>query len=188
MTRVPACPRSAQSDDIEDVPLVDDEEMPRLRITRRTLIFGTLFIVLALAFLYFVLPQIAGLDETWHRIEQGDPWWLALALVFTVLSFAGYVALFQYVYVHAGSRVDLRASYQITMASLAATRRVRRRRRGRHRADGVGAAPVGHGGARRRRLDGRLPVPDLRGLHGRAHRRRARAAHRPAPAGRTRSR
>ena len=30
-------------------------------------------------FLYFVLPQIAGLDETWHRIEQGDPWWLALA-------------------------------------------------------------------------------------------------------------
>ena len=111
-----------QSDDIEDVPLVDDEEMPRLRITRRTLILGTLFIVLALAFLYFVLPQIAGLDDTWHRIEQGDPWWLALALLFTVLSFGGYVALFQYVYVHAGSRVDLRASYQITMASLAATR------------------------------------------------------------------
>lgn len=111
-----------QSDDIEDVPLVDDEDMPRLRITRRTLILGSLFIVLALAFLYWGLPRIAGLNETWHRIEEGDPSWLALALVLTVLSFAGYVVLFQYVYVHAGSRVDLRASYQITMASLAATR------------------------------------------------------------------
>src|SRR5687767_10362430 len=96
--------------------------MPRLRVTPRMLVLGVLFIVLALAFLYFVLPQIAGLDETWNRIEQGDPIWLLIALLFTVLSFAGYVALFQFVYVQAGSRVDLRASYQITMASLAATR------------------------------------------------------------------
>ena len=96
--------------------------MPRLRVTRKALIIGFLFIVAALAFLYFVLPQIAGLDETWHRIEQGDPWWLALALAFTVLSFAGYVVLFEYVYVAAGSRIDLRTAYQITMASLAATR------------------------------------------------------------------
>jgi uncharacterized protein (TIRG00374 family) len=106
---------------IEDV-LHDDEEMPRLRVTRRTVVLGGIFIVAALAFLYFVLPQLAGLEETWRRIEQGDPWWLALALLFTILSFGGYVALFQYVYVSAGSRIDLKASYQITMASLAATR------------------------------------------------------------------
>ena len=35
---------------------------------------------------------------------------------------AGYIALFQGVSVPKGSRVDYRASYQITMASLAATR------------------------------------------------------------------
>jgi uncharacterized protein (TIRG00374 family) len=99
-----------------------EEEMPRLRVTRRMLVIGFIFVVAALAFLYFVLPQIAGLDETWHRIEQGDPWWLALALAFTVLSFGGYVVLFEYVYVSAGSRIDLRTAYQITMASLAATR------------------------------------------------------------------
>ena len=109
-------------DVVEDVRFVDEEEMPRLRLTRRALVIGVVFVVLSLAFLYFVLPQIAGLEDTWHRIEQGDPWWLALALAFTVLSFSGYVALFQYVYVRPGSRVDLRASYQITMASLAATR------------------------------------------------------------------
>jgi uncharacterized protein (TIRG00374 family) len=99
-----------------------DEEMPRLRVTRRTVVLGVVFIALALAFLYFVLPQIAGLEDSWQRIDEGNPWWLALALAFTALMFAAYVALFQGVYVHAGSNIDWRASYQITMASLAATR------------------------------------------------------------------
>ncbi len=99
-----------------------DEEMPRLRLTRRTVLLGVFFIVTVIAFLYFVLPQIAGLEDTWHRIEDGNPWWLALAFAFTLLSFGGYVALFHGVFVQAGSRIDARASYQITMAGLAATR------------------------------------------------------------------
>ncbi len=99
-----------------------DEEMPRLRLTRRTMLLGLFFVVTVIAFLYFVLPQIAGLDDTWNRLRSGDVWWLAGALVFTICSFGGYVALFQGVYVRAGSRIDLRASYQITMAGLAATR------------------------------------------------------------------
>ncbi|CAA9514502.1 MAG: Conserved hypothetical protein 374, partial [uncultured Solirubrobacteraceae bacterium] len=78
--------------------------------------------VAAIAFLYWGLPRIAGLEGTWERINDGNPWWLALAFAFTIASFVGYVALFQFVYVHAGSRIDLRASYQITMAGLAATR------------------------------------------------------------------
>ena len=100
----------------------DDEEMPRLRLTRRTVLLGLFFVVTVIAFLYFVLPQIAGLDDTWNRLRSGDVWWLVGAFIFTVCSFGGYVALFQGVYVRAGSRIDLRASYQITMASLAATR------------------------------------------------------------------
>jgi uncharacterized protein (TIRG00374 family) len=99
-----------------------DEEMPKLRLTRRTISLGVVFVVLALAFLYFVLPQLAGLEDTWERIDSGNPWWLALALLFTVLSFVGYVVLFQAVFVRAGSRIDFRASYEITMAGLAATR------------------------------------------------------------------
>ena len=99
-----------------------DEAMPRLQATRQNALLFVFFVVSALAFLYFVLPQLAGLDETWNRIEQGDPWWLAAAFGFTVLSFGGYVLLFQGVFVRAGSRIDLAASYQITMAGLAATR------------------------------------------------------------------
>ena len=106
----------------------DDDEMPRVQMTRRRfvlgclLILGVVFIVVLVAFLYYGLPQITGLNETWRRIERGDPWWLGLAAVFTVLSFGGYVVLFRAVFVRGGSRIGLRESYQITMAGLAATR------------------------------------------------------------------
>ncbi len=100
----------------------DDEEMPRVQMTRRRFVLGVLLILGVVALLYYGLPRIAGLDATWRRIEQGDPWWLALALVFSVLSFGGYVVLFRYVYVEGGARIGMRESYEITMASLAATR------------------------------------------------------------------
>ena len=99
-----------------------DEEMPRVVITReRALIFG-LFVASAVAFLYFVLPKLAGLGDTWHRLGEGDSTWLLVAFGLECLSFAGYVVLFRTVFVRAGSRIDFRASYQITMAGLAATR------------------------------------------------------------------
>jgi putative heme transporter len=71
------------------------------------------------AALYVGLPQVAGLDETWGRLSEGDPWWLALALVFEVGSYAGYVVLFRGVFAGA---VGWRDSYDITMAGVAATR------------------------------------------------------------------
>jgi uncharacterized protein (TIRG00374 family) len=102
--------------------LVDDEEMPRVQMTRRRFVLGCVLILGVVALLYYGLPRLAGIDATWHRIEQGDPWWLALALGFSILSFGGYVVLFRYVYVEGGARIGLRESYEITMASLAATR------------------------------------------------------------------
>ncbi|MDQ6750100.1 MAG: flippase-like domain-containing protein [Actinomycetota bacterium] len=99
-----------------------DEEMPRVHITReRVLIFG-LFVVSAIAFLYFALPRFAGLGKTWDRLGDGDPAWIAAAAVFEMLSFGGYILLFRTVFVRGKSVVDWRESYQITMAGLAATR------------------------------------------------------------------
>jgi uncharacterized protein (TIRG00374 family) len=99
-----------------------DEAMPRVHITRRSLAVGVLFVVSAIAFLYFVLPELADLKDTGERVGEGNRWWLAAALVFALASFGGYVMMFQGVFVRDGSRVDWRASYQITMAGLAATR------------------------------------------------------------------
>ena len=99
-----------------------DEAMPRVEVTRRSLVVGGFFIVSALAFLYFVLPQLADLKDSGRRVGEGNRWWLAAAFFFTLASFGGYVMMFQGIFVRAGSRVDWRASYQITMAGLAATR------------------------------------------------------------------
>ncbi len=98
------------------------EEMPRVVFTRRRLLVSILFVVSTVAFLYFVLPKLLGLQETWNRIRSGNVWWLALGVVLEVCSFLGYVALFRAVFVRRQSRIGWRESYQITMAGLAATR------------------------------------------------------------------
>jgi uncharacterized protein (TIRG00374 family) len=109
-------PRSEE--DQEDL----DDAMPRVHVTRRTVLLFVLLGVVTVAFLYFVLPQLASLEQKGKDIGQGDPWWLAGALAFTILSFVGYVAMFRGVFISDGPRIDLAASYQITMAGLAATR------------------------------------------------------------------
>ncbi len=99
-----------------------DEEMPRVRITGRQLALFGFFVVSAVAFLYFVLPQIAGLKDTWERINNGDGWWLLFAALLEALSFLSYVLLFRTVFVQPDTRIDWRTSYQITMAGVVATR------------------------------------------------------------------
>jgi uncharacterized protein (TIRG00374 family) len=99
-----------------------DEEMPRVRFTRNRLLGFGLFVLSMAAFLYFVLPKVLGLKETWNRITQGNVWWLGVAFVLEIASFLGYVALFRGVFVRGDSRIGWRESYQITMAGLAASR------------------------------------------------------------------
>ena len=71
--------------------------------------------------IYLLIPQIAGFDDALAKLGQGDRGWLAIAFAFGLLMFASYVALFRGV---VGERVQLSwsESYEVTMASLAATR------------------------------------------------------------------
>ena len=102
----------------------DDEEMPRVVITReRALLFGV-FVLSAIAFLYFVLPKLAG----WHVGVDPQPGrrqarggWRSLRPGVPVLradtwSSSGPSSC------AANSRIDWSASYEITMAGVAATR------------------------------------------------------------------
>jgi uncharacterized protein (TIRG00374 family) len=98
------------------------EEMPRVAVTRRRLLASALFVVSVIAFLYFVLPKLVGFKDTWDRIQHGDPWWLGLGALLEVCSFGGYIMLFRAVFARGVSRIDWRASYEITMSGLAATR------------------------------------------------------------------
>jgi uncharacterized membrane protein YbhN (UPF0104 family) len=90
--------------------------------TRRRLLGGAVFAVAVVALLYFLLPKLAGFDDTWSRFKQGDPLWLGVALLFELASFAGYVVLFRGVVARGAPQIGWRESYQITMAGLAATR------------------------------------------------------------------
>jgi uncharacterized protein (TIRG00374 family) len=93
---------------------------------RRLLVYG-LVVLLILVALYFVLPELTGLEDSLRKIEDADPVWMAVALGFNVLSFAAYIALFRGIIGGTGSarirqRLDWPTSYQITLAGLAATR------------------------------------------------------------------
>src|SRR5271154_7282710 len=99
-----------------------EEEMPRVSITGKRAVAFALFILAGIAFLYFVLPKLAGVSTAVHHIEHGDKWWIAVGVLLEALSFAGYIVLFRAVFVSSDSRIGWPESYQITMAGLDATR------------------------------------------------------------------
>jgi uncharacterized protein (TIRG00374 family) len=113
----PVAPRAPAA----EMAAVDEEH--GLEFTPRSLLVIGAFLVAAIAGLYYLLPQLAGLDDTWRQIERGSPYWFFLALLFGFGMFAGYVAMFRGIFARAGARrIDWRASYQITLAGLAASR------------------------------------------------------------------
>ncbi len=149
------------------------EEMPRVVFTRRRLLASVMFVVSAVAFLYFVLPKLLGLRDTWNRIQHGNVWWLALAAVLEVL-----LVLRLHRPVPGGvrpRRVADRLARELSDHDGRAGRHaaVRLRRRRRDRADRVGGAPLRDGAARRRLPDDRVHGAAVRGLHGGAGGRRA---------------
>ena len=90
---------------------------------RRKLVSGTVLVVA----IYVLFPKIVGADEAVDKLDEATWYWILIAIGFNVLAFGAYVALFRGVLggtrddaVH--RRLGLRASYQITMAGLAATR------------------------------------------------------------------
>ena len=62
----------------------DLDEMPRVQVTRKGLVLFGFFVVSAIAFLYFVLPQLTDLENTGRQVGEGNRWWLAGACVFSV--------------------------------------------------------------------------------------------------------
>ncbi len=105
-----------------------EEEMPRVRLTRRQIVAFAVFVLSAVAFLYFVLPKLTDAGATVHRIERGDTWWIVIGVILETLSFGGYIVLFRAVFVtreHPQShleRIGWLESYEITLAGLVATR------------------------------------------------------------------
>ena len=78
-------------------------------------------VVVLVAAIYFLFPELVGIEDGVRRLGDGDPIWVTIAFAFSILMFLSYVGLFKGII---GERLRLRwsESYQITMAGLAATR------------------------------------------------------------------
>ena len=115
-----------------DDEMADQEELEVGRFQsllqdRRKLASGLLLVVLIIVAIYVLFPKIVGADRALARFDEAVWYWILIAIGFNVAAFGAYVALFRGVLsgtreddVH--RRLDLRASYLITMAGLAATR------------------------------------------------------------------
>jgi uncharacterized protein (TIRG00374 family) len=112
-----------------------DAEADELEVTRfqallqdrRKIVSGMLLVLLLVVAIYILFPKVVGADEAVAKLDDAQWYWILVAIGFNVVAFGAYVALFRGVLgglrddaVH--RRLDLRASYQITMAGLAATR------------------------------------------------------------------
>ena len=65
---------------------------------------------------------IAKFGDALARALHADPIWVVAAIAFELLSFTGYIGLFWHVASRGNSRIGLRASSEIALASTAATR------------------------------------------------------------------
>jgi hypothetical protein len=60
-------------------------EAPR-GLTRKQLLIGLAFAAVSLGALYIVLPNLAGLGDTWRRLDKGEPGWLTAGLILEIAS------------------------------------------------------------------------------------------------------
>src|SRR5437763_9208578 len=90
--------------------------------TPRRVIFGLAVIAVVVWGLYFLVPKLAGLNQTWGQLRHGDPVLLVVGGVLELLSVAGYIVLFGTVFGRGMPRIDWRASVEIPLAGIAAIR------------------------------------------------------------------
>src|SRR3954453_12108727 len=98
------------------------EPAPSLGLSRRRVALLLGGGLLGTASLALLIPAFGDVSDSLHRIGDADPAWLLAALGFEALSFLGHIILFRAVAVDGGSRIDMRASTEITFAGHAATR------------------------------------------------------------------
>jgi uncharacterized protein (TIRG00374 family) len=95
---------------------------PTSGLSVRKLAFAGVFTIAALAGLYFLIPKLAGLNQTWGQLKHGDPVFLVIGMVCELASIGGYIVLFRTVFSRGTPRIDWRVSIEIPLAGIAAIR------------------------------------------------------------------
>src|SRR6185295_14486160 len=72
--------------------------------------------------IYFLFPKLVGLGDALSKLDDANPIWIGVAVVFSAASFIAYIALFKAVVGGDALRLSWKETYEINMAGLAATR------------------------------------------------------------------
>ena len=110
--------------DVDASRLTVSEEEATVPVTPKRVLLMSVLIVMTLVGVYFLIPKLAGLKETWGQLRSGDPRLLAVGGVLELLSIAGYATLFRTVFGRGVPRIDWRVSLEIPLAGIAAVRLV----------------------------------------------------------------
>jgi uncharacterized membrane protein YbhN (UPF0104 family) len=119
-------PIDADHPELEHTVEIEQAGTRLLGDRRRVLTVLAAFVLLIVG-IYVLLPKVVGLHDALDRLSDPNWAWIAVALGFCVASFLAYAALFRGVLrggdhdVDVYRRIDLSASYKITMAARAAT-------------------------------------------------------------------
>lgn len=92
-----------------------------LRDHRRAIV-AMVVVVLAIIFVFVVLPQLAGFGRSLHRLRYGNKLWLAAGAGLECVSLFGYATLFKTIFSYQDVRIGWRSSGQITLAGTVATK------------------------------------------------------------------
>ena len=143
------------------LPGSDDEQVadttalgPTGPVTRRNMVFAVLFILAAIVGLYFLVPKLAGLNQTWGRLERGNPLWLAVGAGLELLSVISYAVLFRTVFARGFPRLEVAGQHRDPAGRDRGDPAARRGGSGWHRGDRVGAQARRHGAEADRLPDG----------------------------------
>src|SRR6201986_1640813 len=81
---------------------------------------GVVMVVLLVA-IYFLFPKLVGIGDSLDKLGEADPVWIGIAVVFSIASYATYIALFKAVVGGDVLKLTWAETYQINMAGVAAT-------------------------------------------------------------------
>jgi uncharacterized protein (TIRG00374 family) len=88
--------------------------------TKRMVQTGIVVVILLVG-IYFLFPKLVGLGDALSRLDDADPLWIGIAVVFSIASYATYIALFKAVVGGDELKLTWAETYEINMAGVAAT-------------------------------------------------------------------
>jgi uncharacterized protein (TIRG00374 family) len=89
-------------------------------LTTKRLVQTGVIVLILLVGIYFLFPKLVGLGDSVGKLDDADPVWIGIAILFSIASYATYIALFKAVVGGDALKLTWGETYQINMAGVAA--------------------------------------------------------------------